>query len=64
MRYTGLSHRLRAVEAQLGRPNQILRIIGGLPQGDQVLPPSPLADSVLSLESKPAKPSKDPGSLS
>jgi hypothetical protein len=57
MRYTSLSHRLRAVEAQFGRPNQILRIIGGLPQAPVPDPqPKDTQPQPCQPASKPDKP--------
>jgi hypothetical protein len=54
MRYTSLTNRLRAVESQLGRPGQVLRITGGLPpQGTPVSEVSVLGMSEVSVPGMP-----------
>jgi hypothetical protein len=42
VRYTAQRHRIAALETALGRPNQVLRIIGGLPEpATEPVPPAP-----------------------
>jgi hypothetical protein len=40
MKYTSQRNRLHAIEAQLGRPGQVIRIVGGLPPAEVVPEPA------------------------
>jgi hypothetical protein len=54
MKYTAQRHRIAALEAALGRPGQVLRIIGGLPEAAPMLQPSePVEPGPASPEPKP-----------
>jgi hypothetical protein len=61
MKYTSQRNRLAAIEAQIGRPGQVLRIIGGLPEGYRLPDPSPAESTESAPTDRPPDPSRDRG---
>jgi hypothetical protein len=59
VKYTAQRHRIAALEAALGRPGQVLRIIGGLPEPEGLSPVEPVSKDGAPVPATNPKPSAE-----